>query len=190
VQDYFDQLEVVVGREQSKDFNFKATVLEHKAALTSMLSSLSVNHKSIISPMRVHNFAYDRSIEGTKQSKPYLELSDAGIDFNLPFPPLLRPEREIDIIIACNSSKCPNINRSRCLYVSIFNVRGGFNIDILIFKYFWLSLVFNFFLIPVNSRKVLSGLRELAISFLLEITRKGLISMCRCGKMKTILIAL
>lgn len=33
-----------------------------------------------------------------------LELKDAGIDFNLPFPPLLRPERGVNVIIAFDAS--------------------------------------------------------------------------------------
>lgn len=37
-------------------------------------------------------------------SEPNLELKDAGIDFNLPFPPLLRPERGVNIILAYDAS--------------------------------------------------------------------------------------
>ncbi|MDR3647230.1 MAG: hypothetical protein P4L22_06840 [Candidatus Babeliales bacterium] len=40
-------------------------------------------------------------------------LMDAGIDFNLPFPPLLRPERSLDVIIALDYSSdiigCPEL---------------------------------------------------------------------------------
>ncbi len=37
-------------------------------------------------------------------SEEQIELKDAGIDFNLPFPPLLREERDINIIIAYDAS--------------------------------------------------------------------------------------
>ena len=33
-----------------------------------------------------------------------LTVVDAGLDFNLPFPPLLRPERQTDIFIAFDFS--------------------------------------------------------------------------------------
>lgn len=37
-------------------------------------------------------------------SERYTELRDAGIDFNLPFPPLLRDERRVNVIIAFDAS--------------------------------------------------------------------------------------
>jgi hypothetical protein len=55
----------------------------------------------------VRNWAY--CMKDTKGDKPtcqlkQLLLGDAGCAFNLPFPPLLRPERHIDVIIACDYS--------------------------------------------------------------------------------------
>lgn len=38
------------------------------------------------------------------KQKPIFELTDAGIAFNLPLPPLLRPERQIDVIIIFDAS--------------------------------------------------------------------------------------
>lgn len=54
-----------------------------------------------VSPPKVHNFA--RNMSGiTYASKEHLTLIDAGCDFNLPFPPLLR--RSIDLYIVCDGS--------------------------------------------------------------------------------------
>jgi hypothetical protein len=48
-------------------------------------------------------------LKNAKSSNPIyqkqeIQLKDAGIDFNLPFPPLLRPERNINVIIAWDAS--------------------------------------------------------------------------------------
>jgi phospholipase A2 len=40
-------------------------------------------------------------------SEDRLTLLDAGIDFGLPFPPLLRPEREVDILIVFDATYYP-----------------------------------------------------------------------------------
>lgn len=48
---------------------------------------------------KVPNFLY-----GLTSERPVMTLIDAGIDFTLPFPPLLQPERHIDIIIALDMS--------------------------------------------------------------------------------------
>jgi len=56
-----------------------------------------------ISPAHAFNFTYDMYGSPMRNIKE-LTLVDAGIDFNLPFPPLLRPERDVDIIIACDYS--------------------------------------------------------------------------------------
>lgn len=78
---------------------------------------MSLQHTSFLAASRFNNFAYNPSVEASRMREPILELYDAGIDCNLPFPVLLRPEREVDIIIACDSSKYPDINRGRALRV-------------------------------------------------------------------------
>ena len=65
-------------------------------------------HKSIdekrFSPAIVHNFVY--GIGGAQKSdEPVLTCVDGGLAFNLPFPPLLRPERGINIIVVCDASQ-------------------------------------------------------------------------------------
>lgn len=55
-------------------------------------------------PAKVFNWAYNLGDSAKELSKErVLTMMDAGIDFNLPFPPLLRPERKVDIIIALDS---------------------------------------------------------------------------------------
>ena len=100
-----------------KDSNFKATLLEHKDQLDNLINKMSLANSKIAAPAKFHNFGFDPSKEASKQRKSILELADAGIECNLPFAPLLRPERQVDIIIACNASKSPNIDRSRALRV-------------------------------------------------------------------------
>ena len=53
-------------------------------------------------PATIHNFM--RSIPGSPQSDRTLTLIDAGLDFNLPLPPLLRKARDVDVIIVMDAS--------------------------------------------------------------------------------------
>jgi phospholipase A2 len=57
------------------------------------------------SPPEVRNLTYKMSGYPLEKSK-FLQLFDAGIDFNLPFPPLMR--RGVDVMIVCDASS--NIN--------------------------------------------------------------------------------
>jgi phospholipase A2 len=64
-------------------------------------------HKKIddarFSPAEINNFC--ANLKGIpQQSDALLTLGDAGFAFNLPFPPLMRKERNINIIIACDAS--------------------------------------------------------------------------------------
>lgn len=54
-------------------------------------------------PAHVCNFNYDH-LNVAQNEQEDIILMDAGIDFNLPFPPLLRPERCMDVIIALDAS--------------------------------------------------------------------------------------
>lgn len=56
-----------------------------------------------ISPGRDYNFNYDME-NMPANDQLFLTLVDAGLDFNIPFPPALRKERAIDIIIAFDNS--------------------------------------------------------------------------------------
>lgn len=59
-----------------------------------------------ISPARVPNWTLNMK-KMPLNTKKHLTLIDAGIDFNLPLPPLLRPERAVDIIIVYDASNSP-----------------------------------------------------------------------------------
>jgi phospholipase A2 len=56
-----------------------------------------------ISPAKVFNWAYGNT-NATCHNEKTLTIIDAGIDFSLPVPPILRPERPVDIIIILDAS--------------------------------------------------------------------------------------
>lgn len=56
-----------------------------------------------LAPSSLPNFTYKTATRELRDDK-HLTLIDAGMYFNLPFPPLLREERQVDIIIACDAS--------------------------------------------------------------------------------------
>jgi phospholipase A2 len=58
-----------------------------------------------IFPAQVYNFTYGMQNSPAKDQL-YLGLADAGLDFNLPYPPVsgIRPDRKADIIICIDSS--------------------------------------------------------------------------------------
>lgn len=66
-----------------------------------------------ISPPHVSNFA---RLHGPNQlkDKDYLSFIDAGVAFNLPFPPLLR--RNVEVYIVCNASGTPGALESAQTY--------------------------------------------------------------------------
>ena len=55
-------------------------------------------------PSMVPNFAYRFDHTSPWSDEKIISFVDAGIDFNLPFPPLLRHTRHVDIIIVCDAS--------------------------------------------------------------------------------------
>ncbi|MBD3272768.1 hypothetical protein GF385_00255 [Candidatus Dependentiae bacterium] len=61
-----------------------------------------------MSPAKLFNSVYGMNLNTGNSRK--ITLVDAGFDFNLPFPPLLRQKRNIDIIIVCDASK--NVSQS------------------------------------------------------------------------------
>ena len=72
-----------------------------KKALSLIIDS-SVAHARPF-PSMLSNFSYHHKDSPMEHEKT-LQLIDAGIDFNLPFPPLLRPARGLDILIMVDSS--------------------------------------------------------------------------------------
>ena len=63
----------------------------------------SAYHQARFMPSQMPNFTYQLSCSPL-HNQPFLTLVDAGIDFNLPLPPLLRASRAIDLIIIFDSS--------------------------------------------------------------------------------------
>jgi phospholipase A2 len=66
-----------------------------------------------LAPSSLPNFTYMAAGVPLNQDKR-LTLIDAGIYFNIPFPPLLRASRNVDIIMVCDASAdingCPNLH--------------------------------------------------------------------------------
>lgn len=82
---------------QLPDFLTKA----FKKALSLILASFIGELR--LFPSMLLNFTHELATSPIKDDKT-ISLVDAGIDFNLPFPPLLRPARTIDIIIVYDAS--------------------------------------------------------------------------------------
>ncbi len=82
-----------------------------KVAPKEVLSALkgsAITGKRIAAP-DIFNWTF--GINGAPLSDlPKFELIDAGLDFNLPLPPLLRPERAVDIIIVLDASASNIVN--------------------------------------------------------------------------------
>lgn len=109
-EEFFDKLE-----GDDSPGSIKQVLLERKAKWKAKMAKSALSKTKIIQPAKFPNFAQERTAEATKQRLAKLDLCDSGIDFNVPFPPLLRKERGVDVIIVCNASKSPNIVEHRSL---------------------------------------------------------------------------
>jgi cytosolic phospholipase A2 len=76
--------------------NIISLIVTAFAPITSLFSNVR------FFPASVHNFMM--ALPDTSQSERTLTFVDAGIDFNLPFPPLLQKDRAVDIIIVLDAS--------------------------------------------------------------------------------------
>lgn len=78
-----------------------------------------------LAPSSLPNFTYMATDAPLNQDKR-LTLIDAGIYFNIPFPPLLRTDRNVDIIIVCDASAdingCPNLHWAQ-EYMQLHNLK-------------------------------------------------------------------
>jgi phospholipase A2 len=81
---------------------------------TLIYDKLEMSEDRLITPAKFPNFALTAAGLGQHpwQAMKALKLMDAGVHTNLPFPPLLRPERETDLIIALDQSSAPDIYSS------------------------------------------------------------------------------
>ncbi len=76
-------------------------------AITAMLHDIKVNHAANtvrIAPSNEKNFSY-KFVASPLKDKTHLTLMDGGLSCNLPFPPLLRPARAVDIIIVYDATE-------------------------------------------------------------------------------------
>lgn len=88
-----------------------------------LLQEVSVSQgNQRISPPRVHNFM--RGLQNGDQFGEAVTVVDAGIDFNLPFPPLLR--RNVGVYLVCDASDYPNLNYHALKKVEEFAKRKQF----------------------------------------------------------------
>ena len=71
-----------------------------------------------LSPAKIKNIDFDYDNE-------FLTLVDAGVDFNLPVPPLLKRERKLDLIIICDlSSNADTANELK--YAEKYALKNGY----------------------------------------------------------------
>lgn len=75
------------------------------------------------SPAVVWNFSSGVATSQRRNAKD-ITLIDAGLDYNLPVPPLMRPSRDIDIIIMLDASKGLRQSNQMALVVAYMQSRG------------------------------------------------------------------
>lgn len=72
------------------------------------ITSIDTIGKARLCSAKVRNFTYQIP-NSPLRDKRYVTLLDAGLNYNLPLPPLLRPERTVDIIIILDASATTNL---------------------------------------------------------------------------------
>lgn len=113
------------------------------------MDRLNLTTKHAIPPAEFPNFGAGCP-ESPMQDVELLSLVDAGVGINLPFPSLMRPEREIDVIICCDHSKWPNIARcSTLLSLEAYAQRTGLKLPPLLYDNVSQRVV-NVFIDPVD----------------------------------------
>jgi len=89
-----------VKDQDYQSMELKVSVIEEVVKTVAGIKDLK---KSRISPAKLFNYTYGLESSPIKAEKQ-LTLVDAGLAFNLPTPPLLRPERALDVIFIFDSS--------------------------------------------------------------------------------------
>jgi hypothetical protein len=89
-----------VDNQDVNALEIKVKIIEK---LASSLAGIKDLRQARISPAQVMNFTHGLDGSPLKDLKK-LTLVDAGLAFNLPLPPLLRPERQLDIIFIFDAS--------------------------------------------------------------------------------------
>lgn len=86
--------------EDYDSMELKVSVIEE---IAKNLAGIKDFRKSRISPAKLYNYTYGLAESPLKDEKQ-ITLVDAGLAFNLPTPPLLRPQRALDVIFILDSS--------------------------------------------------------------------------------------
>lgn len=89
-----------IDNQDADDLEVKVEIV---AKLVNSLAGIKDIKQSRISPAKVMNFTYGLDSSSIKDLKK-ITLVDAGLAFNLPLPPLLRPERVLDVIFIFDAS--------------------------------------------------------------------------------------
>jgi phospholipase A2 len=87
----------------SQNYDDKRIKVEILQKLTHSLAGIKDLKNTRISPAKIMNFTYGLKDSPIKDLKK-ITLVDAGLAFNLPIPPLLRPQRAIDVIFIFDAS--------------------------------------------------------------------------------------
>lgn len=83
------------------------------AAVEVAMKAMSAETSRLISPVKVPNFLFDPT--SRLRFDHELAFVDAGHHFNLPFPPLLRSERQVDVILVLDQSDTLDIMQSKAM---------------------------------------------------------------------------
>lgn len=89
-----------VDNKNADELEIKIEIVEK---LANDLAGIKDLRQARISPAKVMNFTYGLASSPLKDEKK-ITLVDAGLAFNLPLPPLLRPERALDVIFIFDAS--------------------------------------------------------------------------------------
>lgn len=100
-----NELRDVQPQKEDKFNKFKSYILKHLNFAKEKIASSTFGDIRI-SPAKINNFLYKlyNPYNNELYDRNFINLIDAGISINIPFQPLLRKERNIDIIIVCDAS--------------------------------------------------------------------------------------
>ena len=113
-EEFYEKLE-----SEEKVSIVKQKLLSKKKSLQQFMTKNAMGNSKLITPAIFKNYMHAPEAEGSIHRSKYLQLVDAGVDGNLPFPPLLHKSRGVDIIIAVDASKANHIEIGNSLIVCI-----------------------------------------------------------------------
>ena len=81
------------------------------------IEKLSITNKYLVKPITFPNFSY--GMPSPMKRKKFIQLVDAGMDYCVPLPPLLKSDRNINIIIIIDISAPPDCVEGNSLQAAI-----------------------------------------------------------------------